>query len=166
MDRQGKIPEIQIRIATPGDTSSIASVLYEAFAEYESLYTQEAFAATTPTSEQIQGRLGEGPTWIAVEDGSIVGTVGAAPRGQALHVRSMAVLLVARGHRIGELLLETVETFASAHGYRRLFLSTTPFLGRAISLYERWGFRRSDEGPHELFGTPLFTMVKDLDRRE
>jgi GNAT superfamily N-acetyltransferase len=166
MDRQGKIPEIRIRLAIASDTSSIASVLYEAFAEYESLYTQEAFAATTPTSEQIEGRLGEGPTWIAVEDVSIVGTVGAAPRGQALYVRSMAVLPAARGHRIGELLLDTVEAFASAHGYRRLFLSTTPFLGRAISLYERWGFRRSDEGPHELFGTPLFTMVKVLDRRE
>jgi short-subunit dehydrogenase len=40
-------------------------------------------------------------------------------------------------------------------------LSTTP-LTRAISLYEQYGFRRSDEGPNNLFGTPLFTMVKVL----
>jgi hypothetical protein len=43
-------------------------------------------------------------------------------------------------------------------------LSTTPFLAFAIALYERFGFRRSDAGPRELFGTPLFTMTKDLTR--
>ncbi len=55
-----------------------------------------------------------------------------------------------------------VENVASEHGFRRLFLSTTPFLTSAIRLYERWGFQRSDEGPHDLHGTPLFTMVKIL----
>jgi ribosomal protein S18 acetylase RimI-like enzyme len=44
--------------------------------------------------------------------------------------------------------------------FRRLFLSTTPFLDRAISLYERFGFQRNEEGLRELFGTPLFTMEK------
>src|SRR6476660_4479058 len=155
-------PEIVIRLAAPGDASSIASVLYEAFAEYEPLYTPEAFAATTPTSEQIEVRISEGPVWVAVQDGPVVGTVGATPKGNGLYVRGMAVLPTARGHRIGELLLVALETFASAQGYSRLFLSTTPFLDRAIRLYEAWGFRRDNEGPHDLFGTPLFTMTKDL----
>jgi ribosomal protein S18 acetylase RimI-like enzyme len=43
-----------------------------------------------------------------------------------------------------------------------MFLSTTPFLIGAISLYERAGFRRTGEGPHDLFGTPLFSMEKVL----
>src|SRR5260370_227302 len=43
-----------------------------------------------------------------------------------------------------------------------MYLSTTPFLDRAIRLYERFGFQRSDEGPLDLFGTPLFTMTKRL----
>ncbi len=34
---------------------------------------------------------------------------------------------------------------------------------RAIALYERYGFRRTDDGPSALFGTPLFTMVKTLE---
>jgi GNAT superfamily N-acetyltransferase len=108
-------------------------------------------------------RIDEGPVWVALRDGAIVGTVSALPKGEALYVRSMAVLPTARGHGIGELLLERVESFALEHGYKRLFLSTTPFLDRAIRLYEHWGFRRSDEGPHDLFGTPLFTMVKTLE---
>jgi GNAT superfamily N-acetyltransferase len=64
--------------------------------------------------------------------------------------------------RVGRLLLEKIESFASACGYKRLFLSTTTFLGRAIRLYESFGFQRLNDEPHDLFGTPLFTMEKVL----
>ena len=152
--------DIQIRRAEPADALAIAALLREAFVEYEAAYTAEGFAATTPEGEQIQSRMEEGPVWVAVRDEVLVGTVSVVPHGEALYVRGMAVLPLARGQRLGEALLHQVEEFASAHGYRRLYLSTTPFLARAIQLYERAGFRRSDEGPHELCGTPLFTMEK------
>jgi GNAT superfamily N-acetyltransferase len=156
------MPETEIRLATPSDAPFLAAVLYQAFAEYALLYTPQAFAATTPPSEQIARRMSEGPIWVAVRDGTIIGTVAAPPRGKELYVRSMAVLPDARGHRIGALLLTALENFAGTHGYERLCLSTTPFLPRAIRLYERWGFRRSSAGPRDLFGTALFTLVKDL----
>jgi hypothetical protein len=38
----------------------------------------------------------------------------------------------------------------------------TPFLNTAIRLYEAFGFRRMNDGPHDLFGTPLFTMEKTV----
>jgi hypothetical protein len=41
-------------------------------------------------------------------------------------------------------------------------LGTTPFLSRAIRLYENLGFKRSDDGPLDLYGTPLFSMIKSL----
>jgi len=41
-----------------------------------------------------------------------------------------------------------------------MLLSTTPFLDDAIRLYQRFGFERIREGPHDLAGTPLFTMEK------
>ena len=68
----GPIPNITIRYATPDDAEAIASLLFESFVEYESLYTPEGFAR----------------------------------------------------------------------------------------LYERFGFQRTSDEPHELFGTPLFTMEK------
>lgn len=58
--------------------------------------------------------------------------------------------------------MDSVQDFAAAQECKRIFLSTTPFLGRAIALYERLGFVRSAEEPHELYGTPLFTMEKML----
>ena len=75
----------------------------------------------------------------------------------------MGVLPTSRGGGAGEALLRTVEGAARSAGHRRLTLSTTPFLHRAILLYETLGFTRSDEGPGDLHGTPLFTMVKLLE---
>jgi ribosomal protein S18 acetylase RimI-like enzyme len=155
---------IRIRPAAADDCDAIAAVLVAAFAEYAPLYTPAGLAATTPASDTIRNRLGEGPIWVAErkEDSQIVGTVAAVARAHGLYIRSMAVLPSARGQQIGEALIAQVERFAAAQGHTRLFLSTTPFLVRAIRLYERLGFQQSDDGPHELFGTPLVTMVKIL----
>lgn len=144
------------------DAAQVSSVLRDAFVEYKSLYTEEAFAATTPDADQIRDRMDEGPVWIALQGGAIVGTVAAIARGEALYIRGMGVSPTARERGLGELLLKQVESFAATHGHKRLTLSTTPFLDRAIRLYERFGFKRNAEGPHDLFGTQLFSMVKSL----
>jgi len=87
--------------------------------------------------------MNEGPVWVAVEERAIIGTASAVGKAESLYIRGMAVLPSARGQKVGELLLLQIESFASAEGYKSLVLSTTPFLTRAIRLYERAGFRRS-----------------------
>jgi putative acetyltransferase len=153
---------ILIRNAVREEASAIASVLREAFIEYESLYTPAAFAATTPTASQIQARWSEGPAWVALEQDSIVGTVAVVPKDSGLYIRSMAVLPAAREQGIAGKLLKEIEHFAADHRYKRLFLSTTPFLHHAIRLYEQFGFIRTSDGPYELHATSLFTMEKSL----
>lgn len=146
--------EIQIREARPEDAAAIATVLYESFVEYEALYTPEGFAATTPTAKQIVARMNEGPVWVALRKDELLGSVAAVAKGESLYMRGMAVLPTARGLGIGIQLLAQVECLAAERGYTRVFLSTTPFLHAAI--------RRTDAGPHDLFGTPLFTMEKRI----
>lgn len=153
---------IEIRQAALSDAQDIVSLLYESFVEYRSLYTAEGFAATAISEAETIDRMREGPVFVATMNGIVVGTVAIVSKGESLYIRGMAVLPSARGQRIGEQLLTYVEDFAVSHGIRRLFLSTTPFLERAIRLYERFGFARIDEGPEDLFGTPLFTMEKRL----
>lgn len=155
-------PSIEIRLAEASDAPAIASLLAAAFAEYQSLYTPDGYAATAITPEEIVSRIEEGRVWVSISDGLIVGTVSVVLKGKSLYLRGMAVLPAARGQRIGELLLAQVEKFAASTGVQRLFLSTTPFLDRAIRLYEHFGFRRTSEGPEDLFGTPLFTMEKSI----
>lgn len=156
--------QIQIRRAQPDDAAVIAAVLYQSFVAFKALYTEDGFSATTPCKEQIEARMREGPVLVASCDGAIVGTVSVVARGNALYIRSMAVLPAARGSGAGSALLEQVEGWAAAEGATRLFLSTTPFLESAIRLYEKFGFRRTSDGPFDLFGTPLFTMEKSLSR--
>jgi len=141
----------------------MAAVLAEAFAEFRAQYTPGAFAATTPGVEAIEQRFGEGPMWVAEQAGVIVGTASAVPKAAELYVRSVAVLPAARGQRLGQALMREVEEYALAQGFRRMLLSTTPVLTRAIRMYESLGFQRSEEGPYELHGMPLLTMVKELE---
>ena len=153
---------VLVRRALIHESSAIASTLREAFIEYEPLYTPAGFAATTPASNQIRERWNEGPVWVAVQNADIVGAVAAVSKSSGLYVRSMAVLPSARGQGIAGRLLKEVQLFAIDHHHTQLFLSTTPFLKQAIRLYENFGFERSEEGAHDLFGTPLFTMIKRL----
>jgi GNAT superfamily N-acetyltransferase len=151
-----------IRAASQADAEVIADILFDSFIEYEPLYTPEGFAATALDSRGVTARLGEGPVWLALCDNRFVGTMSVVLKDKAVYVRGMAVLPVVRGQGIGRLLLEHAEKYARAKGCNRLLLSTTPFLTEAIQLYERSGFVRTEDGPHDLFGTPLFTLEKTL----
>jgi len=153
---------VHVRLASPGDAGRIAAVLLAAFRDFEPLYTPQGFRATTPTADEIAGRLAGGPSWIAVEDSEVVGTISAVERAGEIYLRSMAVLPSARGRGIATQLLQTVEAFALSRRARRLTLSTTPFLTDAIRLYEQAGFRRTPAPPLDLYGTPLFGMAKEL----
>jgi N-acetylglutamate synthase-like GNAT family acetyltransferase len=154
--------KLVVRDATLAEIPAIAALLQQAFLEYEALYTPAAFAATTPTADQIQQRWHEGPVWMALQADRLVGTVAVVPQTSAVYLRSMAVHPRGRGQGIGKALLNYVEKYASAHSIKRMYLSTTPFLAAAIRLYERCEFTRANDGPSELYGTPIFTMEKLL----
>lgn len=153
----------RIRRAAAPDAAEIAHVLRQSFQEFEPLYTRDGFAATTPDSEQVGRRLDEGPAWVALTEGCVVGTASAALKSERrLYVRGVAVVPSVRGQGIAESLMTAVEAFAQHHGCVQIFLTTTPFLTAAIRLYERLGFMRVPEGTSDLFGTPLIKMQKDL----
>ncbi len=154
---------MQIRIASPDESEKIASVIREAFAEFETLYTPEAFAATTPTAEMIRERFSEGAIWAALKDKKVVGTISVVAESERLYIRSMAVSRAAQGLGIGRKLLEAVERYAIENKFKSLFLYTTPFQSGAIRLYEQNGFERGeDENPDDFFGTPGFAMEKKI----
>ena len=158
-------PSVTLVPATGSSASDLADLLIKAFREYESLYSIGGFSATTPDATVVASRLREGPTWIALEGGKIVGTVSAVQRETGTYIRSMAVLPSMQGQGMGRALLGAVEQFARLNGSPRLYLSTTPFLHDAIRLYEANGYTRTNEPPFDLHGTPLFTMEKRLSPR-
>jgi len=155
---------LEVRRAGPEDAPAIAAVLHESFVEFKALYTEGGFAATTPGTEQVLTRMREWPIWVALREGAVMGTVAAAVKDESVYVRGMAMSPAAGAAGAGTALFQHVEGWVSSQGSGRLLLSTTPFLSSAIRLYERYGFRRTDEGLHDLFGMPLFTMEKAVER--
>jgi N-acetylglutamate synthase-like GNAT family acetyltransferase len=155
----------EIRLAAPEDALAIANLLHESFAAFEPLYTEGGFNATVLAATQVLERMREGPVWVALRDSQVLGTVAIVVKDKSAYIRGMAVRPSARGTGIGTKLLQHIQNWASGEQCARLFLSTTPFLSEAIRLYKRFGFRRTEEGPNDLFGTPLFTMEKTISPR-
>ena len=154
--------DIEIRAATLAEAPDIERVLSLSLAEYKSSYTNAAFELTAPSREKILKRMDEGPVWIAVHNGEVVGTISAIPKGNEIRIRGLAVPPAERGRAIGRLLLVHVARYAFKNGFRRMALSTTPFLTRANREYEQFGFQRSSEGPRSVHGTPTYKMTKTL----
>ena len=83
--------------------------------------------------------------WIAVEDGKIVGGCGVyptpgLPEGYAEMVK-LYLLADKRGKGIGWQLMEKAIESAKRMGYTKLYLESLPELSKALSLYERAGFK-------------------------
>ncbi len=159
--QQVRATKFVVRKATTADATAISALLKEAFAEFEALYTPEAFAATVLGDSGVLARLEEGPLWVAEIGPSIIGTVGAMRVADSVMVRGMAAHPSARGLGVGKCLLDHVECFAIQEGARFLELYTTAFLDRAIHLYQAAGFTFTGEkaNPH---GTELLRMTKAL----
>ena len=104
--------------------------------------------------------------WIAEEDGRIIGGCGVyptpgLPEGCAELVK-LYLSAVQRGKGIGWQLME--KTFESARrlGYTQLYLESLPELAKAISLYEKAGFRHISAplGNSGHFGCNIWMLKK------
>ena len=141
--------EVAIRRANVDDSETIARLIYEAFAPFESEYTPGAFEYTTPKSDTIRPRFDEGPIWIASVDSEDVGTVSGMRDGDRFYIRSMAIKPTAQRGGIGQKLLDVLESHARSEGFEKLYLYTTFVLPGAKRLYEKNGFYVLRETPPE-----------------
>ena len=84
---------------------------------------------------------------VVALDGRPVGMASGVPaeEGAGVELISMWVSPLARGHGVGDLLISTVQRWAAEQNAETLRLSVMPDNGRAIALYERHGFVRTDE---------------------
>ena len=150
----------RIRRARYGEEQNICSLLYESFVDYKSLYTENAFTATTLAIDKIRERIDEKIIWVGLLTNVISATVSLQPLGQGMYIRSLAVLTTARKKGLGRQLMRHAEQEAVKRNLLSLELTTTPFLVDAIKLYKACGFEAC--GCEDLFGTPLIRMKKIL----
>jgi len=161
-DTNSNWSEIEIRLAHSEDAPVIEAVLSQSFEEYKTHYTDGAFQAAAPPLKVVLRRMEEGPVWVAEQSGEIVGTISARRKGVTLLLRGLAVPPAERGRAIGKLLLIHVARHASENGCRRMALTASPFLARALREIEQFGFERSRKGPENVHGTPVYSLTKSI----
>ena len=102
--------------------------------------------------------------WIAELDGRRAGCVLCCRHdAETAQLRILLVEPWARGHQLGERLVEACITFAAGAGYRTLRLWTNDVLVAARTIYQARGFRLVEEEPHHSFGHDLVGEIWQLD---
>jgi putative acetyltransferase len=159
--------EIRYRHLVKEDNKSIAELIRSVFREFGiarpgTVYfdptTDDLFALFSTTGSEY---------WVAEDNGKIIGGCGVYPTpglpDGCAELQKLYLLASYRGKGTGRALME--KTFESARqlGYKQLYLESLPELGRAISLYEKAGFRNipGPLGNSGHFGCTIW-MVKEL----
>lgn len=157
-----KFYPMKIRLANQQDSAAIHQVFRAAFTPFQAHYTTDSFASTVVGEAVIQQRMEQGRTWVAEEGGQLLGTVSVAEYWEGFYVTGMAVSPHAQGKKLAYRLMRTLENYAIGQGAERMFLYTTPFLQRAVSLYEKLGFTRYGNPADEWMGTNLIQFEKAM----
>lgn len=104
---------IQVCRAIVSDVEAVAAVLRDSFLDLRPLYSEAAYAATTPDADTLCRRLDEGPIWVAIFRGRIAGPISAVEKPDGVYVRSAAVTPADRGNHITEALVGPSSEYVS-----------------------------------------------------
>lgn len=159
----GRPPALTIRQATLSDCQSILDCLDSAFAPFKSQYTTGAYADTVLSLSSLQQRLQQMTVFVVTFNSpEVIGTIACSTvvNGEG-HLRGMAVLPSWQGRGISQRLLDHAESHLRESDCNRITLDTTEPLQRAITFYERNGFRATGRKV-EFFGMPLYEYEKQL----
>jgi len=160
-------PPIVFRTIEKRDNKELAEFIRSVFREFK--IDRPGTVYYDPTTDDLYKlfRTPGSEYWIAEQDNVIIGGCGVyptsgLPRGCAELVK-LYLSRSMRGKGIGWQLMEMTLKSAKLFGYKQLYIESLPELRKAISLYEKAGFR-SIPGPlgnSGHFGCNIW-MIKDL----
>lgn len=163
--------DITLRTIEKRDNKELAELIRSVFREFK--IDKPGTVYFDPTTDNLFElfRTPGSEYWIAEMDGRIVGGCGVFPTpglpdGCAELVK-LYLTATLRGKGIGRQLMEKTIASAKRIGYKELYLESLPELGKAISLYEKAGFRfiPAPLGNSGHFGCHIW-MLKDLRESE
>lgn len=163
MDNSG----ITLRLIEKKDNAEIAALIRKVFREFK--IDRPGTVYFDPTTDDLYS-LFQTPGsvyWIALDDNVIIGGCGifptpALPEGCAELVK-FYLAAEYRGKGIGRLLMSKSIDSARELRYSQIYLESMPELGKAISMYEKAGFKSINHpmGNSGHFGCDIW-MLLDL----
>lgn len=162
--KNGRAPAIVLRSHRPGDVGWVISrqaVLYSK--EYGWDISFEALAAEIAAKFLRDFDPKFEHCWIAERDGQNAGAVFVVKKDErTAQLRLLHVEREARGLGIGSRLVEECIRFARACGYEKIVLWTNSVLDSARHIYQRAGFKLTEEEQHHSFGHDLHGQYWEL----
>ena len=137
--------EIIIRTIQPRDNAAIARIIRTTLEEFGANHKGTVYYedSTDHLYELFQYPLSV--YWVAEMNDEIVGGAGVYPTkgipDDTTELVKMYLSPKARGIGLGKTLIEKCIAYAKENGYKNLYLESMPELKRAISVYEKFGFK-------------------------
>lgn len=140
---------VLVREVTADDWELLRDVRLSALAEAPSAFGSTYAREVAFGEPQWRGRINErSVTFFAYDDPAVpapAGLAGVYVEDETADLVSMWVSPSARGHRVGEALVEAAARWAAAHDFGVLFLWVTESNTAARRLYERCAFTATGE---------------------
>jgi GNAT superfamily N-acetyltransferase len=151
-------------VMVPGDLGEIVrlhGVIYEK--EYGLDNTFEAYVAGPLSEFVINSDEKRERIWVVEDGGRVAGCIAIVKNADdAAQLRWFILTPETRGKGVGKRLMEEAVNFSRAAGYRRIILWTFSELETAIALYRRWGFVKTEEKAHRIWGRDLVEEKYEL----
>ena len=141
---------MQIRPIEPGDNVELAKVIRGALTEFGANKPGTVYFDPTTDALYELFRTPGSYYFVATIDHKVVGGCGIFPTDNlpegTCELVKLYVAKEARGTGLGKQLMEESMSWAKANGYTQVYLESMPELAKAVSIYEKVGFKSLD-GP-------------------
>lgn len=144
-----QIKNLKIRKIEARDNAKVAQMIRQVFLEFGA--EQKGTVFSDPTTDTLFELFQNSASvfYLAVDEDRVLGSCGiypteGLPEGCAELVK-FYLAKEARGQGIGRSLMEKSTTWAINKGYQQLYIESLPVFSKAVSIYQKQGFRQIDQ---------------------
>ncbi|MEO5593191.1 MAG: GNAT family N-acetyltransferase [Chitinophagaceae bacterium] len=159
--------DIHIRSIQPSDNAALAVIIRDSLSEFGANKPGTVFFDPTTDALHELFQLPGSFYLVAEENSELLGGAGIFPSAGlpegVCELVKMYLHKPARGKGLGRLLINQCLEKAKGLGYKKVYLETMPELGKAVSVYEKFGFTylTGPMGNTGHFGCDVW-MIKEL----
>ena len=144
-----------MRKAEVADAGQISALYKRVWDEFETLMPRELRESRQPSVDEMREWMEQGTYIVAAIGTEVVGVVGCRLMHGTCQLTHMAVDKPHRGVGIGTALVKDTVEFARSKKVHKIWLDTAPFMEEAISIYVKFGFRKSGHLSKHFWGLDI-----------